>query len=80
VGPEVSVIVGAFPHAGVGEGLAGVAACQHVDGFDGREVHRCYVAVVGHVGVVVGKDAGGCLVVLDVPSDRAAEHRADGHV
>jgi hypothetical protein len=80
VRPEVSVIVGAFPHAGVGEGLAGVAACQHVDGLNGREVHRCHVAVVGYVGVVVGKDAGGRFIKLDVPRDRAAQHRADGHV
>jgi hypothetical protein len=80
VGPEVSVIVGAFPQAGVAEWLAGVAACQHVDGLNGREVHLSYVAVVGHVGVVVGKDAGGRLVVLDVPRDLAAQHRADGHV
>ena len=70
----MSLIVGAFPQAGVGEGLAGVAACQHVDGLNGCEVHLGYVAVVGHVGVVVGKDAGGCFVVLDVPRDRAAQH------
>jgi hypothetical protein len=76
----VSVIVGAFPQAGVAEGLARVAACQHVHGLNGREVHLGYVAVVGYVGVVVGKDAGGRLVVLNVPSDRAAQHRADGHV
>jgi hypothetical protein len=78
--PEVSVIVGAFPQAGVAEGLAGIAACQHVDGLNGREVHLGYVAVVGHGRVVVGKDAGGRLVVLNVPRDRAAQHRADGHV
>jgi hypothetical protein len=76
----VSLIVGAFPQAGVAEWLAGVAACQHVDGLNGREVHRCHVAVVGYVGVVVGKDAGGRLVVLDVPRDLGAQHRADGHV
>jgi hypothetical protein len=76
----VSLIVGAFPQAGVAEWLAWVAACQHVDGLNGREVHRCYVAVVGHGRVVVGKDAGGRLVVLNVPRDLAAQHRADGHV
>jgi len=65
----VSVIVGAFPQAGVAKWLAGVAACQYVDGLDGREVHLGYVAVVGHVGVVVGKNAGGRFVVLDVPRD-----------
>jgi hypothetical protein len=76
----VSLIVGAFPQAGVGEGLAWVAACQHVDGLNGRKVHLGYVAVIGYVGVVVSKDAGWRLVVLDVPRDSAAQHRADGHV
>ena len=72
MGPEVSVIVGAFPHAGVAEGLAGVAACQYVDGLNGREVHLGYVAVVGYVGGGGGKDAGRRLVVLVVPRDLAA--------
>jgi len=80
VRPQVSVIVGAFPQAGVTEWLARVAACQHVDGLNGREVHRRHVAVVGYVGIVVLKDAGGRLVVLDVPRDLAAQHRADRHV
>jgi len=68
----VSLIIGALPQAGVTERLAWVAACQYVDRFNGREVHLCYVAVVGYVGVVVGKDAGRRLVVLDVPRDLAA--------
>ena len=80
VRPQVSVIVGAFPQAGVAERLAWVAACQHVDGLNGREVHRRHVPVIGDVGVVVFKDAGGRLVVLDVPRDLAAQHRAHGHV
>jgi hypothetical protein len=80
MGPEVSLIVSAFPQAGVGEGLAGVAACQHVDGLNGREVHRRHVTVVGHGRVVMGKDAGGRPVELDVPRDLAAQHRAHGHV
>jgi hypothetical protein len=65
----VSLIVGAFPQAGVAERLTWVAACQHVDGLNGRKVNLGYVAVVGHVGVMVGKDAGGRLVVLNVPGD-----------
>jgi hypothetical protein len=69
VRPQVSLIVGAFPQAGVAKWLAWVAACQHVDGLNRREVHRSYVAVVGHGRVVVGKDAGGRLVELDVPRD-----------
>jgi hypothetical protein len=76
----VSLIVGAFPQARVAEGLAGVAAREHVDGLNRREVHRRHVAVVGYVGVMVVKDAGGRIVVLDVPRDLAAQHRADGHV
>jgi hypothetical protein len=68
----VSLIVGAFPQASVAEWLAWVAACQYVDGFNGREIHLGNVAVVGYVGVVVGEDAGWRFVVLDVPSDRAA--------
>jgi hypothetical protein len=71
--PQVSLIVGAFPQAGVTEWLAWVAACQHVDGLNGREVHLRYVAVIRYVGVVVGKDAGGRLVVLNVPRNLAAQ-------
>jgi hypothetical protein len=80
VRPQVSLIVSPFPQAGVGEGLAWVAACQHVNGLNRREVHLGYVAVVGDGRIVVVKNAGGRLVVLDVPSHRAAQHRADGHV
>jgi hypothetical protein len=65
----VSLIIGAFPQAGVAERLAWVAACQYVDGLNGREVHLGYVAVVGHGRIVVGENAGGRLVVLDVPRD-----------
>jgi hypothetical protein len=70
----VSLIVGAFPQARVAEWLAGVAAGQHVHGFDFGEVHFGDVPVVGDVGVVVGEDAGRRLVVLDVPRDLAAQH------
>ena len=74
MGPEVAWVIGAFPQAGVGERLAGVAACQYVDGFHGGEVHLGYVAVIGYAGEVVVKDAGRCLVVLNMPSDGAAKH------
>jgi hypothetical protein len=67
--PQVSLIVSAFPQAGVTEWLAGVAAREDVYGLHLEPVHGGYVAEVGHVGVMVGKDAGGCLVVLDVPRD-----------
>jgi hypothetical protein len=68
----VSLIVGAFPQAGVGEGLAGVAACQYVDGLHGGEVQLCHVAVVGYAGDVVVKDARRCLDVFHMPCYLAA--------
>jgi hypothetical protein len=52
VGPEVSLIVGSFPHAGVAERLAGVAARDHIHGLHLRPVHACYVSQVGHPWVV----------------------------
>jgi hypothetical protein len=53
----VSLIVGAFPQAGMAERLAGIAARQYVDGLHGGEVQLGYVAVVGDAGEVVVKDA-----------------------
>lgn len=55
--PQVSVIVGAFPQAGVAERLAGVAARKYVDGLHAAEVQLGYVAVVRYAGKVVVKDA-----------------------
>ena len=72
VRPQVSVIVGAFPQAGVTEWLAGVAACEYVDGFNAGEVQLGYVAVVGYAGKVMVKDAAGRLVVFHMPRDLAA--------
>jgi hypothetical protein len=72
VGPEVSLIVGALSQAGVGERLAGVAACEYVDGLHAAEVQLGYVAIVGDAGEVVVKDARRCLVVLNVPRDLPA--------
>ena len=80
VRPQVSVIVGAFPQAGVGERLARIAACEYVDGLNAGEVQLGYVAVVGYAGEVVVKDAAGRLVVLNVPSDVAAQHGLDCEV
>jgi hypothetical protein len=57
VRPEVSVIVGAFPQAGVAKWLAGIAARQYVNGLHGGEVQLGYVAVVRYAGEVVVKDA-----------------------
>ena len=67
----MSLIIGAFPQAGVAERLAGVAACDYVNGLHGGEVQLGYVAVVGYAGKVMVKDARGCLVVLDMPRDLA---------
>ena len=78
--PEVSLIVGAFPQAGVTERLAGVAACDYVDRLHGGEVQVRHVAVIRYAGEVVVKDAAGRLVVLNVPSDLAAKHLHDGQV
>ena len=78
--PEVSLIVGAFPQAGVAERLAGVAACQYVDRLNAGEVQLGHVAVVRYAGEVVVKDAARRLVVLDVPSNLAAKHLHDGQV
>lgn len=72
VRPQVSLIVGAFPQAGVTERLAGVAACEYVDGLNAGEVQLGYVAVVGYAGEVVVKDARRCLVVFHMPCDLAA--------
>jgi hypothetical protein len=36
--------------------------------------------VVGNVGVVVGKDAAGGALVLDVPRDIGPQYGCDGHV
>jgi hypothetical protein len=69
MGPEVSLIVGAFPQAGMAEWLAGVAARQYVNGLHGGEVQLGYVAVVGDAGEVVVKDARRRFVVLDMPRD-----------
>jgi hypothetical protein len=65
----VSVIVGAFPQAGVGERLAGIPACEYVNGLHAGEVQLGHVAVVRYAGVVVVEDARRGLVVLNVPGD-----------
>jgi hypothetical protein len=47
IGPQVSLISGAFPLAGMAEGLARVAAGEDVDGGNGSPVHIRDVAEVG---------------------------------
>jgi hypothetical protein len=64
--------------------LAGRAAGDDVDGFNGGPVDAGDVAVVGDVRPVVGEDAGGCLsvaplrVVLGEPSGFGAEYLVKG--
>ena len=64
----------------MGERLAGIAACDYVNGLHAGEVQLGYVAVVGDAGEVVVKDAAGRLVVLNVPSDLAAQDLLDRQV
>ena len=76
----MSVIVGAFPQAGVGERLAGISAREYVDGLHAAKVQLGYVAVVGYAGEVVVKDAAGRLVVFHMPCDLAAQDLLDCQV
>jgi hypothetical protein len=80
VRPKVSRVIGALSQAGVAERLAGIAPGEYVNGLHAGEVQLGYVAVVRYAGEVVVKDARRGLVVLHMPSDLAAQHRADGHV
>jgi hypothetical protein len=89
MGPQVSFIVGAFPHAGVAEGLAGVAARDHVNGLNLRPINLGYVAQVGHAWVVGFHHLASRWFDLGVPSQVAtdgqiqaaisAEQAADPH-
>ena len=72
VGPQVSFIVFAFPHACVTERLAGVAAGDDIHGFDLRPIHLCDVAQVGHAWVVGFHDLAGRRLNFGVPSQVAA--------
>lgn len=80
VRPEVTLIVGSLSLAGMGEGLAGIAAREDVDGRHGGPVDSGHVAVVGDAGEVVVEDHRRSLVVLDVPHDLAAKDGSDGQV
>jgi hypothetical protein len=76
----VALIFGSFPEAGVGEGLAGVAAAEDVDGFDGGPVDGGDVAEVGDLRPVVGEDLVGAGVDVGDPCGGAAEHGLYGGV
>ena len=73
----MSVIVGALSQAGVGERLAGIAACQYVDRLHAGEVQLGYVAVVRYAGEVMVKDARRGLVIFHMPGDLAAQDLLD---
>jgi hypothetical protein len=76
----VSLIVCALSFPCGAEWLAGVAAREDVDGLHGCPVHGGYVAVVGYVGVVVGKDLACVLVIVEKPRDLGAKYGRDRHV
>jgi len=80
IGPEVSLIVGAFPLSSVGERLAGIAAGQDVDEGDGRPVHGGDIADVGHTEVASGQHRAGVLVDLGIPDHVAAVDLLHGKI
>ena len=71
-GPEVAVIVGAFPESRRAEWLAGITGCDYVNGLHAGEVQLGYVAVVRYAGEVMVKDARRGLVIFHMPGDLAA--------
>jgi hypothetical protein len=82
VGPEVPRVIGPASLSCVGERLARVAGRDPVDRLDLGPVGRLHVAVVRDIGVAVGEDRRGVLVVLDVPggADVAAEGEGEAHL
>src|SRR5436190_1329373 len=59
----------AAPHAGEGEGLAGVSAADEIGSFNGRPVDGGDVAEVGDVRPVFGEHPAGVRVDLGLPDD-----------
>ena len=78
--PDVSLIGGAFPLAGVGEGLTRIPSGQDVYGLDSSPVGRGEVAVVGDLGPVVGEDLRRGCGVPAVPRHLGVEHLLHSHV
>nr|WP_264159348.1 hypothetical protein [Actinomadura rudentiformis] len=78
--PQVAGIGGSFPAAGNAEGLAGVAAAQHIDRRDRRPVHGGDVPEVGHARVVVGQDRGGTGIGVGDPYRLDVQDGGDRHV
>lgn len=76
VGPQVSVIVLAFPLACGTERLAGVSARDHVNRLNRRPIHGGDIAQVGHAWIVGGEHLAGGWLNLGVPG-QVATH---GHV
>ena len=68
----MSFILGAFPHAGVAKRLAGVAASNHIYGFNLGPIHVCDVAQVGHAWVMGLHHLAGRWLHLGVPGKVAA--------
>ena len=77
MGPKVSLVIGALSQAGMGERLAGIAACDYVNRLHAGEVQLGYVAVVRYAGEVMVKDARRGLVIFHMPGDLAAQDLLD---
>jgi len=67
MGPQVSLIVLAFPVAGSAEWLAGIPACDDIDRLNLRPVHLCDVAQIWHAGIVGFHDFAGRWLYLGIP-------------
>jgi len=76
----VSLIVLAFPLSCMTEGLAGVAAGEHVHGLDLGPVDGRDVAQIQDAGVVGGEHLAGRGLDVGDPRQLAAEDRLHGHV
>jgi hypothetical protein len=76
MGPQVSLIVLAFPHPGSAEWLAWVAARDDVNRLHVRPVHLGDVAEIWHARVMRFHDLAGGWLYLGIPG----QIPADGHI
>jgi hypothetical protein len=76
IGPEVALIVLAFPKSCMAKWLAGIAARDDIHRFNLRPVHGGDVAKVWHVRVQLLQHCAGCGLNLGVPS----QVTANGHI
>jgi hypothetical protein len=64
MGPQVSLIMLAFPVAGGAKWLAGIAARDHINRLNCRPIHLRDVTQVWHARVVGFHDLAGCWLYL----------------